>query len=107
MYAVIESGGRQYRVEPGQQIKLGKLAVEEGQSFDFDKILAVSANDSLCVGLPHLKSAKVTATVMSHGRDKKIHILKFKRRKHHMKRMGHRQDHTIVKITAIEAGDGQ
>jgi large subunit ribosomal protein L21 len=90
MYAVIESGGRQYRVEPGQQIKLGKLAV-----------------DSLCVGLPHLKSAKVTATVMSHGRDKKIHILKFKRRKHHMKRMGHRQDHTIVKITAIEAGDGQ
>jgi large subunit ribosomal protein L21 len=107
MYAVIESGGRQYRVEPGQQIKLGKLTVEEGQAFDFDKILAVSASDTLSVGAPHLSNAKVSATVMSHGRDKKVKILKFKRRKHHMKRMGHRQDHTIVKIDTIEAGDGK
>lgn len=105
MYAVIETGGRQYRVIPGQQIKLGKLVAEEGQSFDFDKILLVSANDNLQVGAPHVSGAKVTATVMSHGRDKKVKILKFKRRKHHMKRMGHRQDHTIVKIMAIEAGD--
>jgi large subunit ribosomal protein L21 len=105
MYAVIETGGRQYRVQPGQQIKLGKLLTEEGQSFDFEKVLLVSANDSLQVGAPLVNGAKVTATVISHGRDKKIKILKFKRRKHHMKRMGHRQDHTIVKILAIEAAN--
>lgn len=104
MYAVIESGGRQYRVQPGQQIKLGKLTVEEGQSFDFDKVLAVSVDDALSVGTPHLNSAKVSATVLSHGRDKKVNILKFKRRKHHMKRMGHRQDHTVVQINLIQAG---
>jgi large subunit ribosomal protein L21 len=104
MYAVIETGGRQYRVEPGQQIKLGKLLTEEGQSFDFDKVLLVSSEDNLQVGAPLVSGAKVTASVMSHGRDKKIKILKFRRRKHHMKRMGHRQDHTIVKILTIEMG---
>ena len=79
MYAVIETGGRQYRVQPGQQIKLGKLLTEEGQSFDFEKVLLVSANDSLQVGAPLVNGAKVTATVISHGRDKKIKILKFKK----------------------------
>lgn len=103
MYAVIQSGGRQYRVQPGQQIKLAKLSVEEGQSFDFDSVLLVSTGDQLTVGSPNVAGAKVSATVVSHGRDKKIKVLKFKRRKHHMKRMGHRQDHTVVKIDSIEA----
>lgn len=104
MYAIIESGGRQYKVTPDQQIKLGKLSAEEGQTFDFERVLLVSADDQLRVGTPHLADAKVQAEVISHGRDKKVKILKFKRRKHHMKRMGHRQDHTVVKIVAIDAG---
>ena len=102
MYAVIQTGGRQYRVQPGQQIKLGRLPVEEGKSFDFEQILMVSEGDKLEVGAPHVTTAKVSATVLSHGRDKKVKILKFKRRKHHMKRMGHRQDNTIVMIDSIE-----
>lgn len=104
MYAIIESGGHQHRVQPGQKIKLARLAAEEGQSVDFDQVLMVSTEAGLQVGAPHVAGAKVKATVVSHGRDKKVEILKFKRRKHHMKRMGHRQDHTIVTIEAIEEG---
>ena len=103
MYAVIQSGGKQHRVKEGQLIKLEKLNVETGQSLDFDKVLLVGSGEDTKVGAPYVDGAKVTAEVVAHGRGKKIKIIKFKRRKHHMKRMGHRQWFTKVKITGIQA----
>lgn len=102
MYAIIKTGGKQYRVCEGQLLKVERLTAEEGQSVDFKEVLMVANGDDIKIGSPLLEKAKVTAEVVSHGRDKKIKILKFKRRKHHMKRMGHRQDFTQVKITDIK-----
>jgi large subunit ribosomal protein L21 len=101
MYAVIQSGGKQHRVKEGQTIKLEKLNVETGATIDFDKVLMVGSGESVKVGAPYVDGAKVTAEVVAHGRHKKIKIIKFRRRKHHMKRMGHRQWFTEVKITGI------
>lgn len=101
MYAVITSGGKQFRVIEGQTLKIAKLAAEVGSTVNFDKILMVVNGDDIQVGTPHLGSAAVAASVVSHGRHKKIHIVKFRRRKHHRKQMGHRQDFTEVKITKI------
>jgi large subunit ribosomal protein L21 len=101
MYAVITSGGKQFRVIEGQTLKVAKLADEVGSTINFDKILMVVNGENIQVGKPHLDSAAVAASVVSHGRHKKIHILKFKRRKHHRKQMGHRQDFTEIKITKI------
>jgi len=103
MYAVIISGGKQYRVKEGQSIKLEKLEAEAGDTIKFDKILMVSDGEKAQVGAPYLTGCSVQADVVKHGRLGKINILKFKRRKHHMKRMGHRQWFTEVKITAIKA----
>jgi len=101
MYAVITSGSKQYRVAEGQTLKLAKIPAEVGSSIDFNQILLFANGDDIQVGKPYLDGRKVVATVVSHGRGKKIHIIKFRRRKHHMKRMGHRQDYTEVKITQI------
>ncbi|WP_025733425.1 50S ribosomal protein L21 [Carnimonas nigrificans] len=101
-YAVIKSGGKQYRVEEGQSIKLEKLEVATGDSIDFDQVLLVGG-DEVKIGAPLVEGAKVTAEVVSHGRGKKVNIIKFRRRKHHMKRQGHRQWFTEVKITGITA----
>ncbi len=101
MYAVIQSGGKQHRVKEGQTIKLEKLDVETGATVDFDKVLMVGSGEDIKVGAPYVDGAKVTAEVVAHGRHKKVQIIKFKRRKHHMKRMGHRQWFTEVKITGI------
>lgn len=101
MYAVILSGGKQYRVKEGDTLKLETLPQDIGASFDFDKILMVGEGDSVKVGRPFLDAGKVTATVVSHGRHDKIRIIKFRRRKHHMKWQGHRQNYTEVKITKI------
>jgi len=103
MHAVFVSGGKQHRVEVGQSIKLEKLEVETGAAIDFDRVLLVSDGQDVKIGEPELKGAKVTAEVVAHGRHKKVSIIKFKRRKHHMKRMGHRQWFTEVKITGINA----
>lgn len=103
MYAVIVSGGKQYRVQEGQTLKLEKLAVEQGANVEFDRVLLIGNGDDIKVGAPVVEGAKVTAEVVEHGRGKKVHILKFKRRKHHMKRQGHRQWFTEVKITGISA----
>jgi large subunit ribosomal protein L21 len=103
MYAVIVSGGKQYRVKEGQKLKLEKLEVETGNSIEFDKVLMYVDGDNTKVGVPYVKGIVVKAEVVSHGRGDKIVIIKMKRRKHHMKRMGHRQDYTEVKITAISA----
>ncbi len=101
MYAVITSGGKQYRVTEGQTLKLEKLTADVGSTVKFDQILMVVNGDDIKVGKPNLDSAKVAASVVSHGRHKKIQIIKFRRRKHHRKQMGHRQYYTEVKITQI------
>ena len=103
MYAVIISGGKQYRVKEGQSVKLEKLALDVGSSVEFDKILMVSDGEKTKVGAPYLAGCTVKADVVKHGRADKIRIVKLKRRKHHLKRMGHRQWYTEVKITAIPA----
>lgn len=104
MYAVIKSGGKQYRVEYGQVIKLEKLPFEAGKTVDFNDVLMVANGENTHIGAPLVKDAIVQAEVISQGRGKKVEILKFKRRKHHMKRQGHRQDFTEVKITEISIG---
>ena len=101
MYAVIETGGKQYRVAEGQSIKVEKLNAEEGSSIDLDKVLMVANGDDIKIGAPYVEGGKVTATVKSHGRDKKIHIIKFRRRKHYQKEQGHRQHYTEIEITGI------
>jgi large subunit ribosomal protein L21 len=101
MYAVIATGGKQYRVSAGEIIKIEKLAGEPGQAVQFDQVLLVGEGEKVKVGAPYLKGASVTGEVVAQGRHKKIRVLKFRRRKHHMKQMGHRQDFTAVKITAI------
>ncbi|WP_426414854.1 50S ribosomal protein L21 [Aestuariirhabdus sp. LZHN29] len=104
MYAVIVSGGKQYRVTEGETLKLEKLEVATGDSIEFDRVLMVAAGDGLKIGAPVVEGAKVTAEVVNHGRAKKVMIVKFNRRKHHRKQMGHRQWFTEVKITGINAG---
>lgn len=102
MYAVIMTGGKQYRVQEGMSLKLEKIEVEVGKSINFDKVLMVADGENINIGEPLVKGAKVTAEVLSQGRHKKVKIMKFKRRKHSMKQMGHRQWFTEVKITGIK-----
>ncbi len=104
MYAIVRTGGKQYRVEEGQTLKLETIALEPGASFDFDNVLMVVDGDKINVGNPLVDGSKVTASIVGHGRHKKVRIIKFRRRKHSMKRMGHRQDFTEVKITGIVTG---
>ena len=101
MYAVIESGGKQHRVEEGEQLKLEKIDVATGDTIEFDQVLMVGAGSDVKIGAPLVEGGKVTAEVVSHGRHDKIRIVKFNRRKHYRKETGHRQWYTEVKITAI------
>jgi large subunit ribosomal protein L21 len=103
MYAVIVSGGKQYRVEEGDTLKLESLPEEVGGMVVFDQVLLVGEGESVKVGKPFVKGGKVSGSVLAQGRHKKIHIVKFRRRKHHMKWQGHRQNYTEVKITQIQA----
>jgi len=103
MYAVIVSGGKQHRVSEGETLKVEKLAVEAGSSVEFDQVLLVANGEEIKIGAPVVDGAKVSAEVVAHGRGKKVRIMKFKRRKHHMKQMGHRQWFTEIKITGISA----
>jgi large subunit ribosomal protein L21 len=102
MYAVIQSGGKQYRVSKGDTLKLESLPVEVGATVNFDKILLVGEGATVKTGRPYLDGSKVTATVLSQGRHPKIHIVKFGRRKHREKWQGHRQNYTEVQITDIK-----
>lgn len=104
MYAVIMSGGKQYRVSEGDTLRVEKLDAEAGASLDFDKVLMVADGETVNIGAPYLDGGKVSATVKAHGRADKVHIVKFRRRKHYRKQMGHRQWFTEVKITGINAG---
>jgi large subunit ribosomal protein L21 len=102
MYAVIVSGGKQHRVVEGETLKLEKIEAATGESVEFDQVLMVGG-DSVKIGTPTLEGAKVTAEVVAQGRRDKVRIMKFNRRKHHMKQAGHRQWYTEVKITSITA----
>ncbi|PCI43686.1 MAG: 50S ribosomal protein L21 [Moraxellaceae bacterium] len=103
MYAVFESGGKQHRVAEGDVLKLELIDIEPGKTIDFDKVLLVNSGDDVKVGAPYLDGGKVSGEVVTHGRHKKVTIIKFHRRKHHRKQMGHRQWYTEVKITGISA----
>jgi large subunit ribosomal protein L21 len=103
MYAVFESGGKQHRVVEGEVLRLEKIEVATGESVDFDKVLMVVNGDTINIGAPVVEGAKVTAEVLGHGRGDKVKIIKFRRRKHSLKRQGHRQWYTEVKITGIKA----
>lgn len=103
MYAVIVTGGKQYKVAEGEFLKIEKLDVATGESVAFDKVLLVANGDDVQIGAPVVAGAKVTAEVVAQGRHDKVTIIKFRRRKHHMKRQGHRQWFTEIKITGIQA----
>ena len=103
MYAVFQSGGKQHPVSEGQTIRLEKLEAETGAVVEFDTVLLVANGDNVSVGAPFVAGGKVTAEVVTHGRGDKVKIVKFRRRKHSRKQMGHRQWFTEVKITGISA----
>ena len=103
MFAVFSSGGKQHRVSEGEVIKLELLTAEPGQEVVFDKVLMVADGDQVTVGQPYVDGGKVTAEVLAHDRGKKIRVIKFKRRKDYMRRQGHRQWFTQLKITGISA----
>ena len=101
MYAIIESGGKQHRVVEGEVLRLEKLDAAAGDTVNFDKVLLVKDGEKMTVGAPYVAGSSVSAEVVEQGRDKKVKIIKFRRRKHHEKQMGHRQSYTEVKITGI------
>ena len=103
MYAVIKTGGKQYKVQEGDTLRVEKIDVEEGGELSLDQVLMVADGEDIAVGTPLVAGASVAANVQSHGRGEKIKVVKFKRRKHHLKRMGHRQAYTELKITGINA----
>ena len=103
MYAIIKTGGKQYRVAEGEFLKVESLDVEVGAEVVISEVLAVSTEAGLKVGTPVVEGAAVTATVTRHGRGDKVRIFKFRRRKHSMKSAGHRQNYTELKIVKIQA----
>ena len=103
MYAVIKTGGKQYKLAQGDVCRIEKLDAEEGASVELDKVLMIADGDSINIGAPFIEGGKVTAVVKAHGRAKKVEIMKFRRRKHHQKRTGHRQYFTEIEVTGISA----
>ena len=107
MYAVIQTGGKQYRVAEGDTLKVEKIAADKGASVEFDKVLLVADGEKISVGKPYVEGGKVAARIASHGRGKKVKVVKFRRRKQYLKRQGHRQWFTELKITGIEVGGNE
>lgn len=101
MYAIIKTGGKQYKVAEGDEIYIEKLEGEAGDEIVFDQVLALSKDDDLQVGLPIVEDASVKAEIVKHGKGKKITIFKYKAKKGYRRRQGHRQPYTCVKITQI------
>ena len=104
MFAVISTGGKQYRVSKGDTIKIEKLDKNEGEKILFEKILLISNDGKVTIGKPFLEKSIIEGVVKSQGRDKKIGIIKFHRRKHYKRQAGHRQSFTQVEITNITEG---
>ncbi len=103
MYAVIKAGGKQYRIQVGEKLKIEQLTIESGSEFVIDQVLMVADGDKISTGTPLVSGAKVNATVLGHGRHDKIRIFKMRRRKHYQKHQGHRQNYTEIQITGISA----
>lgn len=101
MYAIIETGGKQYRVQEGDVVFVEKLDVEEGEKIDLSKVLLIKKEDDLVIGRPYVEGAKVEATVLKQGKSKKIMIFKYKPKKNYRKKQGHRQPYTKLKIEKI------
>ena len=101
MYAVIKTGGKQYRVAPGENIKIESLEADVGATIVLDQVLMVADGEAVKVGTPTVAGAKVSATVVSHGRGPKVRIFKMRRRKHYQKTQGHRQNYTEIRVDAI------
>ena len=104
MYAVIATGGKQYRVEEGDRLRVERLDAEEGAEIELDRVLLVGDSDQVAVGRPFVENGKVAATIQRHGRHRKIRVVKFKRRKNYLRRHGHRQSYTELEIKSITAG---
>ena len=104
MYAVISTGGKQYRVEEGKSLRVERLDAEEGAEIELDRVLLVGDGDEVTVGKPLVEGGRVAATVKAHGRHKKIKVVKFKRRKNYLRQHGHRQNFTELEIKSITAG---
>ncbi len=103
MYAVIKTGGKQYKVATGEKIKIEQIAADVGQEITIDQVLAIGAGADLTIGTPLVAGATVVATVLAHGRHDKVRIFKMRRRKHYQKRQGHRQNFTEIRISAVNA----
>jgi len=103
MYAVIKTGGKQYKVAAGEKIKVEQIAADVGQEIVIDQVLAVVDGSDFKIGAPLVAGAVVKATVVSHGRHDKVRIFKMRRRKHYQKRQGHRQNYTELQISAVNA----
>jgi large subunit ribosomal protein L21 len=101
MYAVIKTGGKQYKVAAGEKIKVEQIAADVGQEIEIDQVLAVGSGTDLTIGAPLVAGAIVKATVVSHGRHDKVRIFKLRRRKHYKKSQGHRQNYTELQISAV------
>ena len=102
MYAVVKTGGKQYRVQSGESVRVESLPAEVGAAVSFDEVLMVGEGESVRVGTPFVAGAKVNGTVVAHGRGEKVHIFKMRRRKHFQKSQGHRQGYTEVRIDDIQ-----
>jgi len=101
MYAVVKTGGKQYRVEPGSKLRVEKIEVEQGSILELDQVLMIADGESVKLGTPFIEGGKVIVKVIAHGKGKKIDIVKFRRRKHYKKHAGHRQWYTDLEITSI------
>ncbi len=103
MYAVIQTGGKQYRVTPGEEVKLEKLPGQVGDTVAFDKVLLTSDGEALNIGKPYLENTKVVGRITRHDKNKKIVVFKYKKRKGYRRKQGHRQQYSLVKIEDIES----
>lgn len=104
MYAVFKTGGKQYRASPGDKLKLEKLPAAEGETVEFGEVLMVGEGAEVTIGEPAVAGARVTARVLTQAKDRKISVIKFRRRKNYKRMHGHRQHYTLVEITDIAAG---
>ena len=103
MYAIVATGGKQYRVKKGEMLRVEKLPADTGDKIELDKVLLVGEGADVKVGAPYIDGAKVMAKVVEEGLSDKVKIIKFHRRKHYRKQMGHRQSYTEIEITDIKA----